>query len=105
MARFDVYRNSGKHKNSVPFLLDIQSNHLSSLPTRVVVPLRTVAELPSVTLPKDLNPVFLIEGIECFLDAPQLAAIPQRQLNQKVLSLAKMQSTILNSLDRLFGAF
>jgi CcdB protein len=37
MARFDVYRNFGKHKNSVPCLLDIQSNHLSSLPTRVVV--------------------------------------------------------------------
>jgi toxin CcdB len=105
MARFDVYRNAGKHKTSVPFLLDIQSDHLDALSTRIVIPLRLVTELPKVSLPGDLNPVFLIEGIECFLDAPQLAAIPQRQLSEKVLSLAKKQASITNSLDRLFGAF
>lgn len=105
MARFDVYRNAGKHKASVPFLLDIQSDHLHSLQTRIVVPLRLTTQLPNAEFPKDLNPVFLIAGVECFLDAPQLAAIPQHQLREKVGSLAGMQASITNSLDRLFGAY
>jgi len=36
MARYDVYRLSG----SRTLLLDVQSNLLADLPTRVVIPLR-----------------------------------------------------------------
>ena len=51
MARFDVHRVAGGRG----FLLDVQADHLSDLPSRVVVPLLP----PSVALPaiRDLNPV------------------------------------------------
>ncbi|MEY4210598.1 MAG: CcdB protein [Pseudomonadota bacterium] len=39
MARFDVFRNTGEVAASVPLLLDVQSDVLSSLDTRIVIPI------------------------------------------------------------------
>lgn len=105
MARFDVYRNQGRHQTTTPFLLDVQSNHLDALSTRIVIPLRRLDCFPKILLPKDLTPIFVIEGIDCLLDAPRLAAIPMSELKTKVTSLAANHSTITTSLDRLFGGF
>lgn len=105
MARFDIYRNPGAHASTTPFLVDVQSEHLSSLTTRVVVPLRLVDRFPPVRLPQDLMPVFHIEDQACFLDTPKLAAVPQRELGQMVGSLRYAQDNIVAALDRLFGAF
>jgi len=105
MARFDIYRNPGTHAATTPFLVDVQSEHLSSLVTRVVIPLRLVESFPPVRLPQDLMPVFHIEGQACFLDTPKLAAVPQRELGQALGSLRDRQDNIVAALDRLFGAF
>ena len=53
MARYDVYPNPGQNPQ-VPFLLDVQSDLLSVLDTRVVVPLRRLdrggsAQLDSIS--------------------------------------------------------
>lgn len=105
MARFDIYHNPGAHASTTPFLVDVQSEHLSGLTTRVVVPLRLVDRFPPVRLPQDLMPVFHIENQACFLDAPKLAAVPQRELGRTVGSLRYRQDSIVAALDRLFGAF
>jgi toxin CcdB len=105
MARFDVYRNPGDHQASVPYLLDVQSNYLDALHTRIVIPLRRIDAFPPVALPKDLIPVFVIEDNACLLDTPQLAAIPSNMLKTSVMSLSLSQSAIMMSLDRLFGGF
>jgi toxin CcdB len=68
MARFDVYRNDSHGKAGSLYLLDIQSNHLEGLGTRIVIPLRRCASFPVTGLPKDLSPVFIIEDTECLLD-------------------------------------
>ena len=39
MARFDVYANPGARAAATPFLLDVQSDLLDSLDSRVVIPL------------------------------------------------------------------
>jgi toxin CcdB len=105
MARFDVYRNGGRHQVSTPYLLDIQSNHLEALGTRIVIPLRRIDRFPAVALPRDLLPVFAIEGIDCLLDVPQLAAIPLSELKICVASLAANQLAVTTALDRLFGGY
>ncbi|MDR3482256.1 MAG: CcdB family protein [Burkholderiaceae bacterium] len=105
MARFDVYRNGNAHQSSTPYVLDVQSNHLDALNTRIVIPLRRLDRFPKVPLPKDLCPVFLVEGIECLLDAPKLAAIPKSELKIRVISLVAEQAAVMTALDRLFGAF
>lgn len=105
MARFDVFINPGRHRATTPYLVDVQGNHLESLATRVVIPLRRKDSFPKVKLPSDLIPVFVIEGVECLLDTPQLAAIPRSELTQLVASLASRQTDLSSALDRLFGAF
>ncbi len=105
MARFDVYRNHGRHQASVPYLLDVQSNHLGALATRVVIPLRRLDRFPNVAMPEDITPSLVIEDIACFLDTPQLAAIPGAELKDLVISVVTHQAKICAALDRLFGGF
>jgi toxin CcdB len=104
MARFDVFRSSGRHPGT-PYVVDVQGNHLSGLATRVVVPLRRLDQIAPVPLPPDLIPVFVIEGIECMLDTPTLAAIPRGELATPITSLGHRQDEIMSALDRLFGAW
>jgi len=105
MARFDVYRNSGPHAADVPYLLDVQSDLLQGLNTRVVVPLRRRDRFPSGRLPDRLMPVFEIEGISCFLETPKLAAVPLRLLKTPVISLADNWAAITGALDFLFQGY
>ncbi|WP_250533433.1 CcdB family protein [Caballeronia sp. AZ10_KS36] len=93
MARFDVFRESIGHA-STPYIAEVQRNRLSGLATRVVIPLRRLDRLPVVPLPPDLIPVFVIEGIECMLDTPTLAAIPRSALTKPVSSLVHRQDEI-----------
>jgi len=39
MARFDVYANPGSKSDTTPYLLDVQSDLLDDLETRMVIPL------------------------------------------------------------------
>ena len=105
MARFDVYRNSGPFASTTPYLLDIQSQLLDGLDTRVVIPLRRLDKFPDVNLAKDLTPIFDIEGVTCILETPKLAAVPTRLLKSLVTSLSGQQSEISNALDRLFHGY
>ena len=105
MPRFDVYRNSGAHAAVTPYLLDVQSDLLQGLETRIVVPLRRCDCFPVVSLPANLTPTFEIEGIECLLETPKLAAVPLRLLKTPVVSLAARQFEITAALDFLFQGF
>jgi toxin CcdB len=105
MARFDVFRNSGSHADDVPYLLDVQSDLLSTLDTRIVIPLRRCDRFPVSRLPQQLTPVFHIDGIACMLETPKLAAVPQRLLKQAVCSLFGEQTSITGALDFLFQGF
>ena len=45
MGQFDVYLNQGRTRNSVPFVLVIQSDRFESSTHRIVVPLVLRSEL------------------------------------------------------------
>jgi toxin CcdB len=105
MARFDVYRNSGPHAGEVPYLLDVQSDLLQKLQTRVVVPLRRRDRFPAIPTPDRLTPVFEIEGVACLMETPKLAAVPLRLLKKPVVSLADSQPAITGALDFLFQGY
>ena len=102
MARFDVFPNPSGHAGA-PYVVEVQGNHLSGLATRVVVPLRRLDRIAPVPLPPDLIPVFTIEGVECMLDTPTLAAVPRSALTKPVSSLVHRQGEIISALDRLLG--
>ncbi|MCX7101647.1 MAG: CcdB family protein [Methylobacter sp.] len=105
MAQFDVFRNNGEHAEVTPYFLDIQSDLLQGLETRVVVPLRRRDHFPVASLPTNLTPTFEIEGIECLLETPKLAAVPLRLLKIPVASLASSQFIITEALDFLFHGY
>lgn len=46
MPRFDVYLNTGAQAATTPYLLDVQSDLLQGLETRIVVPLRRRDRFP-----------------------------------------------------------
>ena len=99
MARFDVHRVAGGRG----FLLDVQADHLSGLPSRVVVPLLP----PSVALPaiSDLNPVLRVGDRDVVMMTHYLTAVPRRELGRAVDTLAAEGDTITRALDLLLTGF
>lgn len=105
MARFDVYANPGNHAATTPYLLDVQSNLLDALDSRMVIPLRSLKAFPKVKLSNRLTPIFTIKGEEFLLETPKMGAVPQRVLKAPVTSLADEQDQITAALDFLFQGF
>ncbi|MGZ8174556.1 MAG: CcdB family protein [Methylobacter sp.] len=88
-----------------PYFLDVQSNLLQRLGDRIVIPLRRRDRFAAVNLPANLTPTFEIEGAECLLETPKLAAAPLRLLKTPIASLASGQFEITAALDLLFQGF
>ncbi len=105
MARFDVYRNAGPHADATPYLVEVQCDLLNGLETSVVVPLRRLDRNAQVALPSRLIPLFTVEGRDCLLETPKLAAVPRRLLKDRVTSLANDQAEITGALDFLFQGY
>jgi toxin CcdB len=105
MARFDVYRNPGAHATTVPYLIDVQSDLLDGLDSRMVVPMRRVEHFPEVKLPSRLMPVFNVDGQRLLLETPKMGAVPVRLLKTPVTSLAQDQARIVAALDFLFQGY
>lgn len=105
MARFDIYRNPGRNQENIPYLVDVQSNVISGLATRIVIPLRTLSKFSSLTPPGDLFPVVEVDGVPHFMDTPQMGAIPLSELKVKAGSAQAHQFDIQTALDRVFGAY
>jgi toxin CcdB len=102
MARFDVYRNPRRESaREVPFLLDVQSDLLEGLESRVVVPLRAASAVKRAV--SRLNPIFKVDGSEVVMDTPQLAGVPGTMLKKPVASLGTRAFEIQNALDFLFA--
>lgn len=105
MGRFDIYNNPGKSQGSIPYLVDVQSNVVSGLATRIVIPLRTLAIFSSQVPPADLFPIITVNGADYLLDTPQPGAIRVSELKSKVGSAQAHQSEIQAAPDRVFGAY
>lgn len=101
MRQFTVYKNTNAStKAAVPFLLDIQSDLIAELGTRVVVPLYTAAAMKGKVL-KTLTPIFNIEGKQYVMVTPQLAGIAKKQLGNQVADLSAQRDEIIAALDLL----
>lgn len=105
MARYDVYANLGNHADTTPYLLDVQSDLLDGLESRMVIPLRSLVHFPQVKLSNQLTPVFNIQGTECLLETPKMGAAPERILKSPVMSLANAQDRITAAIDFLFHGY
>jgi toxin CcdB len=105
MAQFTVYRNKNpRTKATFPLLVDIQSDLLEDLQTRVVVPLTKAAALTKKPL-AHLTPALSFDGEPYVLMTPQLAGIGRTELGTAVGSLASERQAILAAMDFLLRGF
>ncbi len=101
MAQFDVYRNPNPAtRNRIPYLLDVQSDLLEPLATRVVAPLARPEVLPGKHA-EGLTPAFEVEGRKVLMLTPELAGISRKALGERVTNLATERRTIVGALDLL----
>ena len=99
MARYEIFQSP----DGGGFLLDVQSNFLDHLDTRVVVPLYPMDKVPTAV--KRLHPVFVIDGTTYLLATPLLAAVPSSMLGDPKGSLYHHHDDIVAALDMLFQGF
>lgn len=99
MARFDLYAGLGAGEG---YMVDVQADLLNSLATRVVVPLLPRA---AVQVIRDLNPVVRLGDEDFVVVTQELAAVPRRDLQRKVGSLADRRDDIIRALDVLLTGF
>ena len=101
MAQFDVYLNQNADTcDTIPYLLDVQSELLDGLATRVVVPLIAAEEMTAAA--RYLNPQFKIKGTTVVMSTAELAGVSIRSLGDKVASLKNRRGEIIAALDLLF---
>jgi toxin CcdB len=104
MPRFDVYPNpEASERRHTPYLLDVQNDYISSLASRVVVPLRREAAFGPAA--RNLNPILSVADEAVVLDTAALGAVPAVDLRKPVASLRDAREPIQEALDTLFGAY
>jgi toxin CcdB len=97
MARFDVY------PGNLGYLLDVQTDLLFGLNTRLVVPLFPTKNAP---VPAGrLNPVFEVNGHRYAMQPQLMASVPARTLSRPVDNLRRYYDEIVAAIDMIFLGF
>lgn len=104
MAQFDVHRNKGALRDSIPFVVVVQSAQFDRYRRRVVVPLVRQTVLPgdTPTVGARMNPVFVIGGVRVILHSLDIVSVALDQLGEVVGSLEQEGQIIADALDELF---
>lgn len=101
MPQFAVYKNrNSATRGRFPLLLDVQSDLLEPLSTRIVVPLSPVATARHMVM-KQLTPILKIDNKQYVMLTPQLAGVSTRELGQPVGTATTERATIIGALDLL----
>ncbi len=101
--RYHAYALKNPKSQTSPYVLDLQSNLLDSLKSRVVAPLRQYSAVGTGEVIQDLMPVFSIGGESYVLVIQEMASYPVAQMAHVVADLTPHSATIMNSLDRLLS--
>ena len=100
MAQFDVHRNTGKHREDIPYVVLVQSSLYDSYRRRVVVPLVRKSALGKISNLR-FNPPFRIENVHVVLHPLEIVSIPNEKLGEFVGSLIPEGNRIVDALDEL----
>nr|WP_299243677.1 CcdB family protein [uncultured Halomonas sp.] len=99
MAQFDVYANPSRvSKSHYPYVVDIQSPHISALATRIVIPLGRRIAFQNEAM-QGLTPEISYADEVFLLLTPQASSIPVKQLKEPIGSLAHFRDQIIAAFD------
>ncbi|MGZ0752666.1 CcdB family protein [Kluyvera sichuanensis] len=101
--QYVVYRNKG-NSQAYPYLLDVQSDIIEELHTRMVIPLFPVSRLVNSPV-KRLTPTLQVEGDDYLVMTHEMASIRLSQLGDEVMDARPYRQTIKNALDFIFDGF
>lgn len=101
--QYDVYPNpSPRMRDVYPYVLDVQSDLLKALATRMVVPL-AMTSLPASSLPRRLCPLVLVKGQSLMLVPFEAAPLDKRHLKSKVTTLRERADDIVAAMDAVLS--
>lgn len=99
MAQFDVYNNPSKAtQKAYPYILDLQSDVISDIATRIVVPLVDCNIMKNEAL-KGLTPKVSYNGKDLLILIPQIASVRTQTLKNPIGSLSHLRDDIISALD------
>ena len=99
MAQFDVYKNTSKvSKKAYPFILDIQSDLIGDIATRIVVPLALYSKFKNEEI-KGLTPKVSFGDKDLLILIPQLSSMPSKSLKNPIGSFSHLRDEIISALD------
>lgn len=100
MGRYAVYRNpDASTRARTPYLLDIQSDAVSVLPTRLVVPVRKVPDASRISR---VHIEIEIDGAPHTALVNEMAAVLQSRLGTPATSVEIDRAAITAAVDLLF---
>ena len=99
MAQFDILRNP--QGGPYPLVIDLQSETLARLATRLVAPLIAAKRYARKPITR-LNPVARVKGVDYVILVQDLASIPATELGEVVGSLASQRPELIAALDLMF---
>lgn len=97
MARFDVHRVLGV------YYLDIQTDLLPTLNTRLVVPLVPMLDGPRPI--RKLHPIVVIDGEPLIMATHRMVSVPKRSLGRPVANLMSQYDQIVAAIDMILNGF
>lgn len=103
MAQFDVYRNpEAATRSRIPYVVDLQSDLLADLPTRLVAPLR-IGDDALRNAPRRLCPTFDVLGTAVVMYPQQMAGLPAKILGRPVASLRDSRAVLVDAVDAVLS--
>ena len=101
--QFDVFENpSPRMRDVYPYVVDVQSDLLSALATRMVVPLAVTALAPN-DLPRQLCPLIPVNDKSLILVPFEAAPLDKRLLRVEVTSIRDRSHEIIAAMDAVLS--
>jgi toxin CcdB len=101
--QFDIYENpSPRMRDVYPFVVDVQSNLLSALATRMVVPL-AVTSLSAKDLPQRMCPIITVNNKPLMLVPFEAAPLDKRLLRIQIASVLERSYEIIAAMDSVLS--
>ena len=101
--QFDVFDNpSPRMRDVYPYVVDVQSDLLSALATRMVVPL-AITTLAATDLPRRLCPLLTVSGKSLMLVPFEAAPLDKRLLRTEVTSVRDRSHEIIAAMDSVLS--
>ena len=101
--QFDVFENpSPRMRDVYHYVVDVQSDLLSALATRMVVPL-AVTTLAAKDLPRRMCPVITVNDKSLMLVPFEAAPLDKRWLKTEIISVRERSHEIIAAMDSVLS--